>query len=357
VDPENTLLWRQNRRRLDFEAMRDALLAVSGRLDPAMGGQPADLLAEPFTGRRTVYGLIDRQNLPGVFRTFDFANPDASSPGRFTTTVPQQALFMMNSPFVIELARRLAATAAAGAPSPADALRALFTRLLQRPPEPAEAELGTAFLARATAQPAPVADGWQYGLGRYDESANTITGFIEMSARAAGRVSPATQFPLPDDRGYASLTATGGHPGNSAQSAVIRRWVAPADGVVRIEGTLQHGNAQGDGVRGRLVQPGAGRVAEWRAFNSAQPTVVTDLTVRRGDTLDFMVDGLGGPSFDSFNWAPTIRLQPKDEGAVARTAWAAADDFAADQRAQPPLTPLEQLAQVLLLSNEFAFVD
>ena len=65
-----------------------------------------------FSSRRTLYGFIDRQNLDGVYRTFDFAVPDATSPRRFVTTVPQQALFLMNSPFLHEQARRLAESSA-----------------------------------------------------------------------------------------------------------------------------------------------------------------------------------------------------------------------------------------------------
>src|SRR5207237_2518154 len=76
ADPDDRLLSRMNRQRLDFEAMRDTLLSLSGKLDPVIGGIPVDLQSEPFSSRRTIYGLIDRQNLPGVFRTFDFANPD-----------------------------------------------------------------------------------------------------------------------------------------------------------------------------------------------------------------------------------------------------------------------------------------
>jgi hypothetical protein len=355
LDPENTLLWRQHRRRLDFEALRDSLLHVAGHLEATPGGQPVDLLAQPFTGRRTVYGLIDRQNLPGLFRTFDFANPDTSSPGRFTTTVPQQALFLMNSPFVIEQARRVAALAGTDAPSPAAAVRALFIRVLQRAPEPAEAELGAAFLARAAERPAPVAGGWRYGLGAYDESANATVNFEEMRSRTGDRISPAPTFPLADERGYASLTAHGGHPGNTARFSVIRRWTAPADGVARIEGVLRHDNTQGDGVRGRLVHSGQGRVAEWRVRNSAEQTRVSALSVSRGDTLDFVVDCVEGPAFDSFTWAPVIRLQPGDEAAGTRTEWAAERDFASGD--PEPLTPLEQFAQALLLANEFAFVD
>ena len=109
VDPENRLLWKFNRQRLDFEAMRDSMLAVAGRLDVTIGGPAVDLLAQPFVPRRTVYGFIDRQNLPGLFRTFDFASPDTHAPQRYTTTVPQQALFLMNSPFAVQQAKAIAA--------------------------------------------------------------------------------------------------------------------------------------------------------------------------------------------------------------------------------------------------------
>ena len=84
VDPENRLLWRMNRTRLDFEAMRDALLAASGELAPDAGGRPVDI----GSARRTVYALVDRQFLPGVFRVVDFASPDLHIPQRSATTVP-----------------------------------------------------------------------------------------------------------------------------------------------------------------------------------------------------------------------------------------------------------------------------
>ena len=106
VDPENTLYWRANRRRLDFEATRDALLAVSGRLSGRIGGPPMPSLmgTEP---RRTIYGFVDRLNLPGIYRTFDFPDPTTTSPRRDQTTVAPQALFLMNHPFTIELSRSM----------------------------------------------------------------------------------------------------------------------------------------------------------------------------------------------------------------------------------------------------------
>ncbi len=107
VDAESTMLWRARRRRLEFEALRDSLLAVSGELDPTMGGRAVELTSRPSTRRRAVYGFIDRQDLPGLLRSFDFASPDASCPRRHETTVPQQALFLMNSDFVREQAAAL----------------------------------------------------------------------------------------------------------------------------------------------------------------------------------------------------------------------------------------------------------
>jgi hypothetical protein len=110
-DPENKLLWKMNRQRLDWEALRDSLLAVSGGLDLTPGGQGVNLFQSPFSARRSVYGFIDRQSLPGTMRMFDFVPPDATSAQRHQTTVPQQALFLMNNQFLKAQARQVATRA------------------------------------------------------------------------------------------------------------------------------------------------------------------------------------------------------------------------------------------------------
>jgi hypothetical protein len=159
-DPDNRLLWRFNRQRLDFEAMRDSLLATSGALEVQIGGRPVQDATLPAGARRTLYGFIDRQNLDGLYRTFDFAVPDASSPRRFVTTVPQQALFLMNSPFLHEQARRLAALIGQEAILPshgiagetrdaaAQSVGRLYRRVLGRLPSPDELAVATAFIRR-----------------------------------------------------------------------------------------------------------------------------------------------------------------------------------------------------------------
>lgn len=118
VDPENRLYWRQNRQRLNFEAMRDAILSSAGELDRTLGGRAMDIEQQPFPRRRTVYAFIDRNNPSGLLRTFDFPSPNSSSSERSETTVPQQALFSMNSPFLQEMAQSLAARIAQQASNP-----------------------------------------------------------------------------------------------------------------------------------------------------------------------------------------------------------------------------------------------
>jgi hypothetical protein len=145
-DPGNRLLWAYPRRRLDFESMRDALLAASGALDGAMGGRPVRLGDPPFSARRTVYGFVDRQDLDGMFRAFDFASPDTSCAQRYVTTVPQQALFLMNSPFVIEQAGRVAEGLDEATADPEACVRRLYRRILARDPDPHEVALGAAFI-------------------------------------------------------------------------------------------------------------------------------------------------------------------------------------------------------------------
>lgn len=146
-DPENRYFWRANRRRLDFETMRDSLLAASGRIDFTMYGRATDIANNPTNRRRSVYGLVDRQSLPGVFRSFDFANPDQSIERRPVTTVPQQALFALNSPFIIEQAKSLADRPEVASPlDPSAKVRAIYRLALGREPGPSEMTPALAFV-------------------------------------------------------------------------------------------------------------------------------------------------------------------------------------------------------------------
>ena len=92
--------------------------------------------------RRTLYGLIDRRNLPEIYNQFDFANPDITSGKRYETTVPQQALFMMNSPLVVEQARNLVNRSDFQGLDDAEArIKYLYERIFQRLPSEVEIKL------------------------------------------------------------------------------------------------------------------------------------------------------------------------------------------------------------------------
>ena len=144
-DPDNRFWAWRDARRLDFEALRDSMLAVSGRLDPAPGGPSTRDLN---TTRRALYLHIDRLQVPGVFRQFDFPSPDSSSVRRDSTTTPLQALWMMNHPFGIACADALAKRA--GNPAQPDEWVSKLHRLaLQRQPSRDETELMASFLRTA----------------------------------------------------------------------------------------------------------------------------------------------------------------------------------------------------------------
>jgi hypothetical protein len=359
-DPDNHRLWKSNRRRLDFEALRDTLLTAGGNLDLQMGGRAVEITGAEPAPRRTVYGFIDRQNLPGLFRTFDFANPDTTSPQRFTTTVPQQALYLMNNPFALRQARHLmnrpevTATETDG-----DRVRVLYQLLYQRDPDLAELGLGLRFLdlqRQHAALPEP-GSAWQYGLGAYDCAGQRVSVFTPFEQFTADRWQPASDYPAPQF-GHAALQAGGGHPGPDDSFSVIRRWVAPMDGLISIQGNLDHPSDQGDGVIGRIVHGTRGELGVWEVFHGSTDTSIESIHVRTGDTLDFVTSPGATSHYDSFHWAPRIQWLDGDAGEVLHTVWDAAADFTGPGGVMlKPLEPWERYAQVLLLSNELVFLD
>lgn len=162
VDPENELLWRMPRRRLEMEAMRDAMLAVSGELDlSSIGGRPFDFESDPVVPRRSVYGFINRDVISNLGSTFDAADPTSCTVKRPDTIVPQQALYALNSGFVQDRAAHLATLAAAAATDAAARVDWLYQRLYTRPPTDEELQLSLDFIAPASvASDTAVSDRW-----------------------------------------------------------------------------------------------------------------------------------------------------------------------------------------------------
>ena len=147
LDPGNRLMWRANVRRLEFEAMRDSLLVYSGNLDRTVGGKPINLTDEPYSFRRSVYGYIDRGNLPELMSQFDFSDPDMPNSKRATSIVPQQALFLMNGAMAVDVARKILMRPEVTSKSP-DLTRvsAIYRIIFQRPPKMTEVQMAMKFL-------------------------------------------------------------------------------------------------------------------------------------------------------------------------------------------------------------------
>ena len=161
-DPENRLWWRMPRRRLDAEAMRDALLAVAGNVDWRMGGRPVDLFTQPFTSRRSVYGFVNRDVIAGFFSAFDLADPSVCAAQRPQTTVPQQTLYALNSEFIQSQAEQLTRLPEfASLTPPASRVRRLYQRILTRTPSDQEIDEALQFLAGQADAGAPAETAWQ----------------------------------------------------------------------------------------------------------------------------------------------------------------------------------------------------
>lgn len=160
VDPDNELLWRMPRRRLDLESMLDSMLAVSGELDLTLGGRPFDRQAQLGALRRSVYSFVNRDIISSLSSTFDGANPSSCTAKRPDTTVPQQTLFALNSEFIQDRSAALAAlTARVAGDDDARRIRELYIRVFSREPQPAEQERLLNF-QRAAAKSSPES-AWQ----------------------------------------------------------------------------------------------------------------------------------------------------------------------------------------------------
>jgi hypothetical protein len=358
-DPENKLLWRMNRRRLDFEALRDSMLAVAGKLAPTIGGQPISIVATPADPRRTLYSIIERERPLALLKTFDVADPEQHSPQRYQTSVPQQGLFLLNSPFVGEMARHLAARARS--------LVELYQLALGRSPESGESSRAQPFWdAPAPRDPLTQSGPWRYGTAAFDPVSERVTDFREFRfytgqtwQNASAGVDPVT--------GVARLSAAGGAPGDDLRAAAVRRWISPVEAKIEVEARLAHnvGPLQqrfrlSNGIRAWIVSSRQGILGRWRIdpqpppadhlsykANPSVDTRLSEVRVLPGEVLDFVVDSIGDYEADTFSWAPKLR--------AGERLWDAQKDFAGPPF--PRLTPREQLAQVLLLTNEFAFLD
>ncbi len=168
ADPEDRLLWRVNRRRLEAEEIRDALYAVSGQLDETMGGTMLKFKDREYvtstsnrdttdydSPRRAVYMPVVRSSLYDVFQAFDFGDPSVINGDRPSTIVAPQALFLMNGSPVLRTSRKLAELLIVQSVDPSERIAAAFERAFGRPPSLDDRARSLAFLTKANQVYAP----------------------------------------------------------------------------------------------------------------------------------------------------------------------------------------------------------
>jgi Protein of unknown function (DUF1553)/Protein of unknown function (DUF1549)/Planctomycete cytochrome C len=353
VDPENRLLWRANRKRMDFESYRDAMLKVAGDLDETIGGKSEKIDEAPFSKRRSVYAYIDRQNLPQLFRSFDFASPDSHVPQRLQTTVPQQGLVLMNSDMIRNIVqasvRSFESSSIEDKNKVSQQLPHLFQELMGRDASQDELQRLTLFLQQAETKLVDTPQNrWTYGYGSLNHESGEIQSFQLLPFCDGKHWRGASEYP--DKKlGYCGLNDKGGHPGDRDGFTPIRRWTAPRSGTVEVNGSLEHKATEGDGVRATVVLNASQKVESWTAHKKKVSTKVKRIDVQAGDTLDLAVDCIESTNHDSFEWVVEIRYQDDKDFSHSK------EHFSSQQ--PNPSTAWFQLSQALLMTNEFCFVD
>jgi hypothetical protein len=200
-------------------------------------------------------------------------------------------------------------------------------------------------------QPSATAGEWSYGFGTFDEAAKRIPSVTPLPHFTGTAWQGGESWP-DGALGWVQLTATGGHPGNDRQHASVRRWTAPAAMTITITSELIHEPQPGDGIRAFIVSSRAGLLTSAKAHQQTIPLNLQTLTVEAGETIDFVVDIGDVLNSDQYFWRCSLTRNSTGEPA---TVWNSETDF--PRNTSQLLTPLEQLAQVLLCSNEFMFVD
>lgn len=327
-DPENQFYARANRQRKDLEAWRDSALQVSSRLSTEIGGQPIELDKAPFAPRRTIYGRVQRGYFPSILRAFDFPGSEEPTMRRSQTTTPMQALYLMNSFFLHGEARALN--------KKSRGIAELYQSVFQRAPSPEEKQAAQTWLKNA--QPARSSGAWDYGYLYNDSLEFKPLPMFKNKQWQGGHKMPDSKL------GHLNWNPGGGHP--EYDKAVVASWTAPADLTINLRGELHVPSKQGNGVHAKLMRPDGSVLGEWTALPTEKtPTHFKAVTVKKGEQLWFVVDSRGNQDFDSFHWQPRLS---DDRGEVTQ----AQKDFCG-----PGLAPRVQLAQTLLLSNEFFYID
>jgi len=359
IDEANNYFWKWNRRRADFESMRDRLLYTSGALDTkTVGGRSISLENATSDARRTVYAFVDRYALPGTFVSFDLPHPDLHAPKRSETTVPQQALYFLNSPLVLRQAEKLAASQEFSQLQNNDArVRWIYKHLFQR--EPSNAELNDAIDWISTTNPKDylpnLAGTWEI---RHTPETGGALGELQpfpLFADGAWKTGPQLgDAPIP----YLHGSAEGGH--THQGHVLVARWRALGSGKVKFTGRLERPNPQGDVISWSILRPNGEPITQGELPPGKNANLDSGLIeVKAGDTIDLALRSPTGQNTCSFKWNLAVKGSEIDTDAITYDS-NLKKNFPTSNSAPPAVTPASpwaDLIQMLWSSNEFHYID
>jgi Protein of unknown function (DUF1549)/Protein of unknown function (DUF1553) len=359
IDEANTLHWKWNRRRADFESMRDRLLATAGTLDPgSVGGRSLSLEKESADKKRSLYAFVDRYALSNTFVSFDLPHPDHHSPKRVETTVPQQALYFLNGPLVLRQAAKLAADPAFRAlADETSKLKWLYGKIYQRSPSAEETRDALDWISQADpADYQPRLSGvWEI---RHAPDTGGLPGDALPFPIFSDGVWKTGPDPATSPIRWLNAGAGGGHP--AAGHDLILRWRALGAGEVRMIGSIKRTGQGGATLAWNLAKSGSTEFVSHPLAPDSESKIEDEWqTVAAGDTVDFVLRAPDGDACGSVGW--NLRVMGRESSAGKPVEVGNLNKQFPTTDSPPPAAtaadPWADLIQMLWASNEFHFID
>jgi hypothetical protein len=355
IDESNTYFWKWNRRRVDFEAMRDRLLATAGTLDTSVvGGRSISLDNDSSDSRRSVYAFVDRYALPSTFVSFDLPHPDHHSPKRIETSVPQQALYFLNGPLVLRQAAKFAADPAfRNLPDDSARLRRVYEKIYQREPSAAETLDALKWLGSANSADYQPRLGGTWEIRHAPDTGEPPGEVLSFPLFANDVWKTGPDLATAPIR-WLSAGAGGGHVG--AGQILVLRWRALGSGQVRMVGKIERTQKGGVPLAWEISNQTARQVLapEGNAKIEGEWT-----TVVAGDTVDFLLSAPNGDNCGGVAWNLRMLGRETPDGAVQEVGNLRKQFPTSDSPSPVPTAadPWADLIQMLWASNEFHFID
>jgi len=369
VDPQNRLLWRQNLRRLEAEPLRDSILQVAGELQLQMYGSPVPIASRPdgevvvndgkLPQKRSIY-LRNKRSAPvSMLQLFDQPDIETNCTRRSQSTVPLQALSLMNSDLVTNAATAFADRVLRE--SPEDPVGYAFQSAYCRLPSDQERQVLKEFADRQAnihRQSSGAKKVWAYGYGVIDSKDPRQVAFTPFPHYEKNQWQLGAGYPYKGSF-WAGINATSGHPG--VGKPVILKWTSPLAGTITINGTVHHPSPAGNGVRLTVTSSQQGQAGQWTVAHKKQEINLPNRQVQKGEEIFFVLDMNGQLTSDNFNWSFVIK-RVDEEGQLVRS-WDSVRGFHGPLAATDPKSDNDRrlamidLCHVLLSSNEFAYVD